>query len=166
MKNMAGIAAVAGILAFSAFTAMAAGYTLTNGGFGQVAGNNDSFGIAVCNGGKQATTQAVPVSVSANGATVTVSSASSIAPGKCEYTYLQYSQLSMAAGNTYDVAVTIDPSHTLSANANNSASYNITVPGAPVAAAQSEGTTSGSGNFLATIGSAFAHFFASLKNIF
>src|SRR5665213_526323 len=91
---------------------VAASVVLTNGGLGQVAGNTQSFGLAVCNNGKQAVMQPVPVLVSANGMATTISSASSIQPGVCQYSYANYSDLAMMAGQTYAVSVTIDPGHT------------------------------------------------------
>lgn len=108
---------------------VAASITLTNGGLGQVASNPSQFGVAVCNGGSVAITQSVPVTVSVNGQVANISSAPSIAVGACEYSYIPYSQLDMQVGQTYSAIVTINN------NANGQATYSVTVPGAPSAAA-------------------------------
>lgn len=151
----------AGLLAASAF---AAGVTLTNGGLGQVATNHQQFGVAVCNGGKASVAQSVPVSISANGVTVSVASVAPIAAGQCAYTYVTYSGLNMAAGGTYSVSATIDPNHTVITNSNNQASYTVAVPAASVAA-QTSGAGQ-SGNFLAVIGTAFSNFFSGITRMF
>lgn len=158
------------VLAASAIAALAlaAGVTLTNGGLGQVAGNTQSFGVAVCNGGASAVSQSVPVTVSSNGQTATVSSAAPIAAGVCTYSYVNYGALGMAAGQAYSVSVTIDPNKTVISNSNNQATYSVTVPPATVAAANPGATTASTQptSFLATIGAAFANFFTALKNLF
>lgn len=157
-----GVSAVLlGVVASSAF---AAGVVLTNGGLGQAAANQQSFGIAVCNGSAVAINKTVPVTVSANGITIPMVSAPSIAAGQCAYSYVNYNQFNMKAGQSYTVAVTIDPNKTVITNANNQATYTVAVP-------NQQGTTtaansSANGNFIAVIGSAFANFFASLKNLF
>ena len=153
-----------GALAFSAF---AASVVLTNGGLGQIAGNTQSFGLAVCNGGAVTIAQSVPILVSVNGTTATITSAASIAPGVCEYSYANYNQLGMVAGQTYSVNTTIDPNRTLISNSNNQATYSITVPAAQTAAVTTGGnTTTGSTNFLGSIGAIFTNFFAAIRNLF
>lgn len=130
MKNMKVLALSAvGLLAVVLpALSLAAGYTLTNGGLGQIAGNTANFGVAVCNGGKTATTASVPMAVTANGVGITTNSASNIAAGACAYTYLPYSEFNMQAGKAYDVSVAIDPNHTAITNTNNQTSYTVTVP--------------------------------------
>lgn len=132
-KSLNGGAAIAGLIAmvFAAIPAasFAAGVVLRNGGLGQAASNESQFGVAVCNGGTVAVTKSVPVSIAANGKSASVTSASAIAPGACEYSYVSYSQFAMRAGATYSVAVTIDPQKTLITNSDNQASYSVTVPG-------------------------------------
>lgn len=162
---VAGLSVVAFAMAGVAFAAT--GSILTNGGVGQVAGNSQSFGVAVCNGGTTATSLAVPVLVSANGASVTASSEPSIQPDACAYTYVDYSQFGMTAGQTYSVVATIDPGHTVIKNSDNAATYTVTMPSAQMAAAAGDNTVADqSTNFLATIGAAFVNFFASLRNLF
>jgi imidazole glycerol phosphate synthase subunit HisF len=135
---------------------LAAGVNLYNGGFGQVAGNAQNFGVAVCNGGTSAVTQSVPVSITVGSQTVSVSSAASIAAGKCEYTYLPYGQLGMQAAGTYSVTVTIDPNRSLISNINNQSTYNVTVAGNTTAQAgnsapETANANAQSGNFFAML---------------
>lgn len=147
------------VFAFPATIVFAASRpVLTNGGLGQVAANPDSFGVAVCNGGTQTLTQSVPVSVTTNGQTASVSSAASIKAGGCEYSYLAYSQLGMQAGGTYSVTVTID--------SKDKATYDITIPSSPVAVAPvatpvqaTANVSDQSGNFFSTIFNWFANLF-------
>ena len=145
-------------------SAFAAGTILSNGGLGQVAGNTQSFGVAVCNGGTATVAQSVPISVTSNGQSASVPSNAPIAPGVCTYSYVNYNALNMSAGGTYSVNVTIDPSHTVISNTNNQANYSVTVPGGPVAVAPE--TNAQPVGFIAVIGAAFANFFAALKNLF
>jgi hypothetical protein len=149
----------------TAVTSFAAGITLTNGGLGQVANNPLSFGVAVCNGGTATVTQSVPIDISVNGAATTVSSPSPLAAGACGYSYVDYSQLNMAGGQNYEVTVTIDPGHTVM-SANNQASYSITVPQVTASATGTTQVAVEHVGFLANIGSFFANFFATLKNLF
>ena len=142
---------------------LAASITLTNGGLGQIAGNTAEFGIAVCNGGATALSASVPVSVTANGVNASVSSASSIAPGACAYTYLPYSQFNMQAGETYTVAVAIDPNHTAITNANNETSYSVTVPSAAQA---SQDMQAGTADVSAQSGNIFTAFWNWLVHLF
>ena len=125
------------ILGFASFllvgTAMVAqaagGATLVNGGFGQRNGDVAQFGFAICNQGQSAFSQAVPVSVNANGITKTVIWTGSLAPKACGYSYVPYSNFNMQAGSKYTITVAIDPNHTVSANTNNQAVYaSILVP--------------------------------------
>lgn len=134
---------IAGFLLLSGSVAFAATLTLTNGGLGQIAANPQQFGVAVCAGAEKGLSQSVPVSVTVNGKSASISSASSIAAGNCGYSYLPYSQLGMQAGQTYSVDVVIDPQHTVSSNGNNESVYSVTVPGqaAPVAVQPSKNLT-------------------------
>ncbi len=111
----------------------AASLVLTNGGLGQVASNPSQFGVAVCNGGSAAVNQSVPVSILVNGQTATIQSASSIAAGACEYSYVSYSQFGMQAGQTYSANVAI--------NGGTPANYSVTVPGAQTSVGINVGTT-------------------------
>lgn len=115
---------------------LATGLNLTNGGFGQVANNPQSFGVAICDAGKTAVSEAVPVTVAVGSQTANITSASPIKAGGCAYSYLTYSQLGMQPGTAYSVTVTIDPARTMIVNANNQTVYSITVPGSSAAAAQ------------------------------
>ncbi len=163
MKTFIGTLLGASTIALMAATAFAAGVNLYNGGFGQVSGNTQSFGVAVCNGGTKTVTQSVPISVNVNGASAQVYSASSIAAGKCEYSYLSYSQLGMQAGKSYEVTVTIDPTRTVIANTNNQTTYSITVPAAQTA--QATNGANGTANVNTESGNIFSaiiHWFASL----
>lgn len=123
---------VAFILSFATLVlpavSFAAGINLYNGGFGQIAGDTQNFGVAVCNGGEKTVDQPALVSVAVAGQTAAVLSASPLPQGSCGYSYLNYSQLGMQAGGTYSVTATIDPGHTLISNSNNQAVYRITVP--------------------------------------
>ncbi len=150
----AGVAALALPLAV-----LAAGVNLYNGGLGQVAGDMQNFGVAVCNGGAKAVTQAVPVTVAVGGQTATVTSASSIQPKACAYSYLTYGALSMRTGKTYSVTVTIDPVRTLISNSNNQTVYSITVPGAAAA-------LNGGQNQTANVNAQSGDFFSMIKNWF
>jgi hypothetical protein len=135
----------------------AAGIVLTNGGLGQVASNPSQFGVAVCNGGSATVNQSVPISISVNGQTTTISSAASIAPGACQYSYTSYAQFSMQSGKTYSANVTIDPQKTLITNNTNQASYSVTVPGSTQPAPTAD-VNAQSGNFFAD----FWHWLVSL----
>ena len=160
MKNktfILGLATV-GLFGSLVFSAFAAGVVLTNGGLGQVAGNTTSFGLAVCNGGTKAISQSVPVAVSANNQTVTISSAASIQPGACEYSYANYADLGMVAGQTYSVSVTI--------NSTSQANYSVTVPSAQTAEATPAATNPQPTDFLGSIGAVFMNFFAAIKSLF
>lgn len=121
----------------------AAGVSLTNGGLGQLAANTQQFGAAVCNTTTNAFTGSVPVSITVGSETIIVSTTPSISGGQCEYTYVNYSRFGMQGGQTYSVAVTIDPQHTVISNTNNEATYMITVPGVLA--------QSGNGNLTATV---------------
>jgi hypothetical protein len=160
MKNMKGlvISAVGFLAVVLPALSLAAGVTLTNGGLGQVAGNASSFGVAVCDGGKSALTASVPVSVTANGVSISTNSASNIAAGACEYTYVPYSQFNMQAGNTYTVNVTIDSNHATITNTNNQTSYSVTVP--------SSATAAGTADVSAQSGNIFTSFWHWLTNLF
>jgi hypothetical protein len=136
-----------------ALTASAGSIVLVNGGFGQLAGNSQNFGIAICNQGTNALNHAVPVTVSTGEKTVNISSVPSIKAGGCEYSYLAYKDLGMKAGNTYSVVVTIDPQHSVISNTTNKTTYSAVVP-AGVASAGSKATANASaqsGNFFAAI---------------
>jgi hypothetical protein len=128
MKNSLKTLVVASTFVLSAVSVFAAGAaSLYNGGLGQAAAKPDNFGVAVCNRDANDSTQSVPVLVAANGRTETISSAASIAAGKCEYTYLAYSDLGMQVGSNYSVTVTVNN------NTADQAVYDITVPTATVA---------------------------------
>ncbi|HVO28515.1 MAG TPA: hypothetical protein VMT81_00840 [Candidatus Paceibacterota bacterium] len=145
---LAGFAVLAAVPAFAA----AAG-AVVNGGLGQSAADPQQFGVAVCNNGSQALAAPVPVTVAANGASVTVSSQTSIASKGCAYSYVAYSQFGMAAGKAYTVSVSVG---------SDNATYTVTVPGAA-------GTQASAGqpdDFLANIGSVFTNFFGALKGLF
>lgn len=155
----------AGVAAFALPAVMfAAGVNLYNGGFGQIAGNTQKFGVAVCNGGTQTVTQSVPITVAVGGQTATAVSAPPIKPKACAYSYLTYSALNMQAGKTYSVTVTIDPGRTLISNSNNQTVYGVTVPGAPAAAnavspSQTANVNVQSGNFFSVIANWFTSLF-------
>jgi hypothetical protein len=142
---------------------LAASVTLTNGGLGQIAGNTQNFGVAVCNGGSATVSQSVPVAVTVGSQTGSILSASSIKAGACAYSYLAYSTFGMQAGNTYSVAVTIDPQHTVITNTNNQTTYSVTVPGNAVAqapGANANGTadvSAQSGNWLSAFWNWLTH---------
>jgi hypothetical protein len=132
MKAFKGIAMSALLVLIGvavATSASAASVTLTNGGFGQRNNDANSFGFAVCNGSATSFSGRVPVVVTANGITQTVSFTSSLAPSACSYTYLSYATFNMVSGKTYSISVTIDPQHSLVTNTNNRATYaSIMVP--------------------------------------
>lgn len=153
--------ATTGLFLFAAGTSFAATLTLTNGGLGQVAAQPQQFGVAVCAGATQGLSQSVPVVVTANGKSQTVSSAASVAAGSCEYSYLSYNSFDMQAGNTYSVDVTVDPQHSVSSNANNETAYSVTVPGQ---AAQAAAVTAQNGNLTANISSQFSNPLVTLWN--
>lgn len=157
---LAGSAAV--IMPAAAF---AAGATLTNGGLGQIASDPSHFGVAICNTGKTAMNQSVPVTVALNGKTVTVTSANTVKAGACAYSYLTYGELGMQAGQSYSLTVTIDPAHTMIANANNQATYAVTVPQVPGTAAagapQTANVNAQSGNFFTMIANWLAGIFST-----
>lgn len=157
-KTLTTIVALSAILFLPTLSAFAAGITLTNGGLGQAASNPSQFGVAVCNTGATALAQSVPVSVTVNGQSETVSSAASIAVGSCAYSYLPYSEFNMQPGTSYTAQVTIDPNATVISNTNNSASYSITVPGIPGTA----DVSAQSGNFLAAFWNWFKGLFSWL----
>jgi hypothetical protein len=106
-----------------ALSASAAGVILTNGGFGQRSGETAHFGFAVCNGGTVAFSGNVPVTVSANNITQTITVASSIPVASCTYSYLPYATFNMVPGYTYSVSVTIDPQHSVITNTDNQITY-------------------------------------------
>jgi hypothetical protein len=136
MKNtsLAGAVFIA-VLVASAGSALAfaGGFDLTNGGLGQAALNTQQFGLAVCNKSPQALVAAVPIVVKVNNQSITVPSVSPIASGKCAYSYVDYSQFDMKAGQTYTANVTIDPQHTAASNIDNTVNYSIVVPAAAAA---------------------------------
>lgn len=154
MKPFLGTLLGASTIALMTATALAAGANLYNGGFGQVSGNTQNFGVAVCNGGTKAVTQSVPVSVTVNGSSAQVFSASSIEAQKCEYSYLSYGQLGMQAGKSYEVSVTIDPQRSFISNTNNQTSYGVTVPAAQTA--QTNAATNETANANAQSGNIFS----------
>lgn len=132
-KAFAAFLGISALIAPAALVLAAPGPILANGGLGQVAGNIQSFGVAVCNNGSQALVKAVPVSVSANGRVAATFSASPIKAGACAYSYLSYGDLGLQPGTTHSVTVTI----------NNGAPsvYSVTVPSAKAAAATGAGAT-------------------------
>lgn len=148
-------------IALSVATAFAAVKpALTHGGLGQIAGDTQNFGVAVCNSGTKAVAQAASLSVNANGRTVTVNSAAPINAGACTYTYLSYAQFGMEQGRTYPVAVTID------GNTGGQATYSLAVPttsqAAAVKAAAAQATADvnvQSGNFFSMIANWFSGLF-------
>lgn len=119
------IAGVAALFALTASTAFASAPTLVNGGFGQRTTDESTFGFAICNQGTEDLTAPTPVSVAANGVTVSAQSASPIAAGACGYTYLSYDQFNMIGGHTYSIQVDV---------AGNTQTYTATVPGAVLGA--------------------------------
>lgn len=156
MKNVfivfLGFSAVA--LPAAAFAAGAGTPNLYNGGFGQIAGNTQDFGVAVCNGGAATVTQAVPVSVAVGGQTANILSPAPLKPGACAYSYLTYSQLGMQAGASYSVTVTV--------NGASQAVYRITVPGGAAAGAATLNAANGTANANAQ----FGDFFTMMQNWF
>ena len=149
---MIGLVGFSAIALSAAVAFAAAGTGLYNGGLGQVAGNTQSFGVAVCNGGAKALTQPVPVSIMVNGLAITTISASPIAAGSCAYSYVAYSSFQMSPGKAYQVAVAIGSSK-------QPATYLITVPTntaatAPVVhgADQTANANTQSGDFFSIMG--------------
>lgn len=152
------------MLGFSALAmpaaSFAAGINLYNGGLGQIAGDMQTFGVAVCNGGPKAVSQSAPVSVAVGGQTAYIVSMFPIKAGVCAYSYLTYGQLGMASGGTYSVTVTIDPARTVITNANNQAVYKVAVPAVKVSAAapavagkeETANANAQSGNFFNMLG--------------
>jgi len=115
--------------------AFAAGANLTGGSIGQRASDASSFGFAVCNNGAAAQTVSVPVTVTANGVTVSSQSNPSIAAGACSYTYLPYASFTMTGGKSYTVQVAIDGAA--------AQSYSVTVPGSVLGASTVNPTVTG-----------------------
>jgi hypothetical protein len=152
---------LAGLMFLIASSAFAATFTLTNGGLGQTVANTQQFGVAVCNKSTANLTQSVPIVVTTNGESATISSASTIQAGSCEYSYLPYSQLGMKSGETYSVNVTIDPQNSVISNSDNATVYNVTVPGQAMVAANNTPTQP---NLTANIASQFANPLVSLWN--
>jgi hypothetical protein len=155
------ISTFAGLMFLIASSAFAATFTLTNGGLGQAAANTQQFGVAVCNKSTANLTQPVPVVVTTNGESATISSASTIQAGSCEYSYLPYSQLGMKSGVAYAVSVTIDPQDSVISNSDNATVYNVTVPGQVAVAVNN---TPAQSNLTADIASQFANPLVSLWN--
>jgi hypothetical protein len=135
------ISTIAGFLFFAAGTSFAASMTLSNGGLGQVATKPSQFGVAVCNKSGTDLAQAVPIIVTTNGESATISSVATIQAGTCSYSYLPYSQLGMTAGQTYSVNVIVDPQHSVSSNSDNATVYTVTVPAQTTAAQPSANLT-------------------------
>jgi len=106
--------------------AFAAGANLTGGSIGQRANDASSFGFAVCNSGAAAQTASVPVTVTANGVTVSSQSSPSITAGACVYTYLPYASFNMIGGKSYMVQVAITGA--------SAQSYSVKVPGSVLGA--------------------------------
>jgi hypothetical protein len=156
MKKILTIAAVLAVAVPVA--SFAASLVLTNGGLGQVASNPSQFGVAVCDGGSAAVSQSVPVTVTANGQTATLSSANSIAIGACQYSYVSYSQFNLQAGQTYPVAVSI--------NGGAQANYSMTVPGGTTAAATQPAPTANTADVNAQSGNIFTAFWHWFVNLF
>jgi hypothetical protein len=130
---------IAGVVFFGINMAMAgsamatgAGGILQNAGLGQKAGDPNNFGIAVCNNGSQATSQAVPVSITANNTATTLQIPAPLNAKQCTYSYVPYSSFSMKTGVNYSVQVTIDSNRTFATNPDTSATYSVTVPGGAV----------------------------------
>ncbi len=161
-KYLISIIGLAALLPAASFAASA---VLKNGGLGQVASNQTQFGVAVCNGGSVGISQSVPVSVSTNGETATVSSVAPIASGACEYSYVPYGQLGMQAGQTYSVVVTIDPAKTLVAKSDE-ATYSVTVPGGQAAVNPQTGTSANTADVNAQSENIFAIFWHWLTSLF
>ncbi len=146
------IAAFTALALLTPALSLAAGVVLSNGGFGQAAGNPQNFGVAVCNHGTETVTQSVPVSVTVGDRSTSIMSGAPIKAGSCSYSYLPYAPLAMEAGHTYIVAVAVDPNHSIITNTDNQVSYDVTVPNSPSAAAgassaQSANVNAQSGNF-------------------
>ncbi len=109
---------------------------LTNGGLGQAVSNPQQFGIAVCNDSAQTLSTSVPVSVTVGSQSATISTPASITAKNCQYTYINYSQFGMQAGQTYTVAVVIDPRDTVIAHGGEKTTYTVTVPAQTTVAAK------------------------------
>lgn len=157
---VAGIAALGAIAIAIAGTVFAATAAITAGSVGQRAGDPTTFGVSVCNGGSGAFSQVLPMSVTANGETVSANSSSPIPAGGCAYTYLPYASFSMAAGQSYTITVAIDPNATVLSSAPSAVTYNITEPNATTAANTSAPATAPTG--LASIFSSIGIFFENL----
>jgi len=122
MKNIVTASLVFGVV-FAAGVAVAGAATkagLVSGGVGQVVNDMQAFQVAICNHGAQASKNAVPVTMSANGANAVISSAAAIGAGECQYAPVSYAALNLAAGGTYSIAVQVGA---------NTETYSITVPG-------------------------------------
>ncbi len=126
--------AVITVVSLSA-AAFAAGANLTSGSVGQRASDTSSFGVAVCNNGTATQAVSVPVTITANGATVSSQSNPSIAAGACSYTYLPYASFSMGGGKSYIVQVAV--------NGADAQSYSVDVPGAVLGASAVNLTAAG-----------------------
>ena len=155
-KTLISLASFLALFAVSAVPSLAITFNLTNGGLGQAVSNPQQFGVAVCNNNSQTVAAGVLVSVTVGSENATVPTVSSIAGGKCGYTYVPYSQLGMQAGKTYTVSVAIDPQHSVTSNANTGAAYTVTVP--------TQVATTGSGNLTANVSGQFANPFALIWN--
>jgi hypothetical protein len=142
MKNVIVVVglAVAAVMSIAPVFA-ASGIVLINSGLGQKSGNVTNFGVAVCNNGTGNLAQAVPIRITANGQTGTVSSPAPLQAGSCGYSYISYATFNMSRGQTYSVAVTIDPNRTVVSNTNTQAAYSITVPSGRVLGASIDSTS-------------------------
>ncbi len=79
------IAAFTALALLTPALSLAAGVVLSNGGFGQAAGNPQNFGVAVCNHGTETVTQSVPVSVTVGDRSTSIMSGAPIKAGTCSY---------------------------------------------------------------------------------
>lgn len=161
MKNTSKALFVVSAVLLSTLSAFAASQPdLYNGGLGQPAAKPDSFGVAVCNRGANTLTSGVPVGLVVSGRTAQISSAASIAPGKCEYSYLAYSDLGMQAGQSYSVSVTV--------NSGDRLTYDVTVPTAEVMAAakNAQNQNSGTANANQQSGNIFSMIFNWFLGLF
>jgi hypothetical protein len=150
MKKALTLTASIAAFALPAAALAASGQILYNGGFGQLALNAQNFGIAVCNRGTMDMDQPIPITVSANGQTASVSSVNIIKADSCEYSYVPYAALAMQAGNSYDVNVEIGEGGDL-------VTYSIALPVAGVTTSEAQNTDS-----LANVGAQYGDFFTML----
>ena len=109
-------------------TAFAAGNVVLNNGPFSL-GSGSSFGYSVCDRGTAPFSGSVPVLISANGVSQTVSFSSPLAAGACGTSYLPYATFNMNAGKSYTIKATIDPAFSVVSNTDNLVSYGtIAVP--------------------------------------